>query len=520
MEYKGLPVYNITLQDDDDMMIMNSIVDLPAVCKDFLTFNEDEPKKMLFVGDDKEQQIITGVSILADTPIYRIDEFGNGYYVVFQKDEIKKIVERYSKDGNNNLVSFQHNSEVVDGIIMIESYFIDKERGICPKEFADCPDGSWITSYRIEDDELWEEIKSNPTLNGFSIEIISTLEPAKEDQHIEEEPESDEEYEMEMNNWLAELLSWLADEDDIEIAMSKDEKWLVNGDGEYWLDENDNKVPAKCPKCGSPVGVYIKGEPVFLCSECGEYLGVVKFPDDMDFSGVKKKFKRLTSGDVEDIMSKNRKVNITIGKQTLWEQQITSIGTDRNGNRIAVVYDPQHNDWETYKIHDITAIEVTEAECENLVYNNKWETITNDPMLEIDITLPSLGMGKDTFDWCMDRNAYCMIEYNDETEDPATGFRTCIITSWGYTQKSKGNGNECLRVYEVSGDTKTGFDEGRYRFVLTRRIKSFRAVDYVEPSLQAPPLYNGEAQAGTGKRGTMSIVKRTATFPAIKKLNQ
>lgn len=455
MEYKGLPVYNIVLQDDADMMIMNSIVDFPAVCKDFLTFNEDEPKKMLFVGGDKEQHIITGVSILADTPIYRIDEYGNGYYVVFQKDEIKKIVERYSKDGNNNLVSFQHNGELVDGIIMIESYFIDKERGICPVEFADCPDGSWITSYRIEDDELWEEIKSNPTLNGFSIEIISTLEPAKEDQHIEDEPESDDEYEM--NNWLAELLSWLADEDDVEVVMSKDEK---------------------------------------------------------------KNFKRLTKDDIQEAMSKNRKVNITIGKQTLWEQQITSIGTDRTGNRMIVVFDPQHNDWETYKIHDITAIEVTEAECENLIYNNKWETITNDPMLEIDVTLPSLGMGKDTFDWCMDRNAYCMIEYNDETENPATGFRTCIITSWGYTQKSKGNGNECLRVYEVSGDTKTGFEDGRYRFILTRRIRSFRAVDYVEPSLQAPPLYNGEIQQGSGKRGTMSIVKRTATFPAIKRLDE
>lgn len=38
-------------------------------------------------------------------------------------------------------------------------------------------------------------------------------------------------------------------------------------------------VPDKCPKCGSKVGLYIKGEPVYLCSneKCGEYFGTMPF---------------------------------------------------------------------------------------------------------------------------------------------------------------------------------------------------------------------------------------------------
>lgn len=445
-----IPIYDAVLNDLDGLSCI-SIVDEPAMLTEMIVFNSQK-KPLQFAINDEMEHCITSVVIRADFPIYRYEQRIGEYYIRFGKDIIKQLAEKYSKDGLLNQVSVQHNGVLLDDITMIEYYIKDTEKGISPKGFEAIEEGSLFCTFKINNDEVWQQIIDGE-FGGLSMEVFCDIELT--DEVVEEEIDDDE---YEMNNWLAELLSWLADEDDVEVIMSKDKK--------------------------------------------------------------KTNYKRLTKDDIQEAMSKNRKVNITIGKQTLWEQQITSIGTDRTGNRMIVVFDPQHNDWETYKIHDITAIEVTEAECENLIYNNKWETITNDPMLEIDVTLPSLGMGKDTFDWCMDRNAYCMIEYNDETENPATGFRTCIITSWGYTQKSKGNGNECLRVYEVSGDTKTGFEDGRYRFILTRRIRSFRAVDYVEPSLQAPPLYNGEIQQGSGKRGTMSIVKRTATFPAIKRLDE
>ena len=43
-------------------------------------------------------------------------------------------------------------------------------------------------------------------------------------------------------------------------------------------------VPDICPKCGSKVGVYIKGEPVYLCSneKCGEYFGTMPFSKHLD----------------------------------------------------------------------------------------------------------------------------------------------------------------------------------------------------------------------------------------------
>ena len=206
MNYKGLPVYNISIDfDTDEGLQLVSLVDDPAVVESFLTFNSEEQVKLVFTSDE-EQHIISGVSLLADTPIYRCDETG-GYYVVFTKETIKQLVEKYNKENKTNLTSLQHNGQIISDCVMVESYFIDKERGICPKEFSHCPDGSWITSYKVTNDELWNEIKTSGQLNGFSVEISCQLEPAKEGQKIYDEPLSDE------DKFFENLMQWLQGED-------------------------------------------------------------------------------------------------------------------------------------------------------------------------------------------------------------------------------------------------------------------------------------------------------------------
>lgn len=203
MTYKGLPVYNIAIDfDSDEGLELVSLVSDPAVVESFLTFNSEEPVKLVFTSDE-EQHIISGVSLLADTPIYRCDETGNGYYVVFTKETIRELVEKFNKENKTNITSLQHNGQPITDCTMVESYFIDKKRGICPTEFSHCPDGSWITSYKVTNDELWNEIKTSGQLNGFSVEISCQLEPAKEGQHLEEEPLSEE------DKFFENLLQWL-----------------------------------------------------------------------------------------------------------------------------------------------------------------------------------------------------------------------------------------------------------------------------------------------------------------------
>lgn len=169
-------IFYIVVNDDVNIGINAiSLVDVPAVEKNFLCFSEDkQPVKMQF---DNSKHIITGVVCLADTPIYRYNEYYGEYYVVFSKETIEKMVEKFAKMDLFKSVNLQHDDEkFVDGIYMVESYITNKERGINPIEFADIPDGSWVASYKVENDTLWGEIINGNKLNGFSLQGMFELE--------------------------------------------------------------------------------------------------------------------------------------------------------------------------------------------------------------------------------------------------------------------------------------------------------------------------------------------------------
>lgn len=173
---------------DDELTGINaiSLVESPAVEKDFLCFSKE--KETVKLNFDNAKRIISGVVCLADTPIYRYSEGYGEYYVVFSKETIQKMVEKFAKMDLFKSVNLQHDdTKFVDGIYMFESYIINKERGINPVEFSDIPDGSWIASYKVENDELWDEIINGNKLNGFSLQGLFFLEEKLTEQKPVEE---------------------------------------------------------------------------------------------------------------------------------------------------------------------------------------------------------------------------------------------------------------------------------------------------------------------------------------------
>lgn len=171
---KGRDIFYIDINEADETGLdAISLVQHPAVEVDFLCFSE-ETKEIDFSADE-DRHILTAVALRADHPIYR----RNGdyeYYVVFTKDVIRKLVTKYAKKNLFNSVNIEHNDySFVKSAYMIESYIVDKERGIVPNEFSDIEDGSWIVSYYIDDNELWNEVKNTDTLNGVSVQGLFRL---------------------------------------------------------------------------------------------------------------------------------------------------------------------------------------------------------------------------------------------------------------------------------------------------------------------------------------------------------
>ena len=168
---KELPIYELQIEQSEGSDVevdFVALVDRPAIQRGFLAFKE---ARQNFVIQDEEQRIISGPLMLADTPIYRNDAIRGEYYVVFSADTIKQIAQKFFKKGYQNNVNLMHNSgDVQEGLTMFESWIVDKKRGIQPMVgFEDVPDGSWFGSYKVENEDAWNKVKSGEVL-GFSVE--------------------------------------------------------------------------------------------------------------------------------------------------------------------------------------------------------------------------------------------------------------------------------------------------------------------------------------------------------------
>jgi hypothetical protein len=164
-----MDVYKID-ETKDIEMVVNSFVSEPATEKEWLFFNR---KKQVLNFYDDEQQIVTSVVMLANTPIYRNDD-GYEYKLVFTPDAIKKMAFDYFSKNGFNKISIEHDGKEIEGAaILLESYFVDNVKSV-PQKFGKIPEGSWIMSYKVVDKDLWTMIKEKK-LRGFSVEVVADL---------------------------------------------------------------------------------------------------------------------------------------------------------------------------------------------------------------------------------------------------------------------------------------------------------------------------------------------------------
>ena len=167
-----MDIYKID-ETKDIEMIVNSFVSEPATEKEWLFFN----KRQVLDFYDDEKQIVTSVVMLANTPIYRNDD-GYEYKLVFTPEAIKKMAFDYFSKNNFNKISIEHNGETLEGsAILLESYFVDDNKK-APEKFGVLPKGTWIVSYKVVDEKIWDMIK-NKKLRGFSIEVLADLKKLK-----------------------------------------------------------------------------------------------------------------------------------------------------------------------------------------------------------------------------------------------------------------------------------------------------------------------------------------------------
>jgi uncharacterized small protein (DUF1192 family) len=168
-----LPIYDIEV-DEESGVDFNAFVDSPAHMKGFIAFGKNQSVRYSF---NEEKRIVTGVMISANTLIYRgaRPEIGiPEHYVKFSPETIEQIQRNFHKNGYHNNVNLMHDpTKKVKGVFMVESYIIgsDPKQPKAPEVFSNqkLADGTWIASYKVENDKVWGMVKSGE-FYGFSVE--------------------------------------------------------------------------------------------------------------------------------------------------------------------------------------------------------------------------------------------------------------------------------------------------------------------------------------------------------------
>jgi hypothetical protein len=129
------------------------------------------PKRVAFAIQSEDKHIISGPLMLADALIYRNNSKFGEHYVKFSAETIKEITIKFAKKGYQQNVNLMHDSNMkLDGLVMFESFIVDKSRGILPMAgFEDAKDGSWFGSFYVENPTAWQLIKEDK-VKGFSVE--------------------------------------------------------------------------------------------------------------------------------------------------------------------------------------------------------------------------------------------------------------------------------------------------------------------------------------------------------------
>jgi hypothetical protein len=171
METK-IPIYECKVMGTDNTGIFAiSFVELPANEHNFVTLGKQRPVKLSL---DKQKQILTGVVLIPEQPIYRYDEALGEYYIKFTAPDIEKIALKMMKTGLALSTTTHQHEKPLKGNYLTEIWIVSnsKKDKAAALGLGELPVGTLMASYKIEDAKYWHDEVLSGNVKGFSLEGI------------------------------------------------------------------------------------------------------------------------------------------------------------------------------------------------------------------------------------------------------------------------------------------------------------------------------------------------------------
>ena len=172
MATRKIKKYKVGIDSETEAI---SMVTEPAIESDFVFFSKDKDiVKEAFSSDEKH--MVYGAVLRPDFPIYRYDG-ENEYYLEFTSESIERMARDYMMNYRQGNVTIQH-EEYANEVFMVESWIkqdMDKDKSVSVGLDKSLPIGTWFCGFYVNNNDVWERIKSGE-LKGFSVEAMIDLE--------------------------------------------------------------------------------------------------------------------------------------------------------------------------------------------------------------------------------------------------------------------------------------------------------------------------------------------------------
>ena len=189
-------IYELVIEDENiDEVFAISLVEEPAIESNFVFFDKE---KIHFAAVNDEKRLLMGPILIPDKQILRIDGEGMPYHVFFKPETIKRLSEMYLEKKYTDKSTLEHDKKIT-GVNLVESWIVESRTKDKSAMYGlSVPVGTWMGTFKVNNDDIWENYVKTGEVKGFSIEGLfghNLVAATKEKDYLDKEISDLEEHE-------------------------------------------------------------------------------------------------------------------------------------------------------------------------------------------------------------------------------------------------------------------------------------------------------------------------------------
>lgn len=255
--------------EDVDEIFQISLVENPAIESDFVFFDKEEVK---FEKVNKEERLVMGPILIPNKKILRVDGMGEPYQVFFKPETVKKLSQMYLERKYQDQVNIEHDdNKKVEDVTLVESWIVESHESDKSKLYGlNLPVGTWAGTFKINNDDVWQEYVKTGKVKGFSVEglfsqKLAELNKVDLEDLIEEIEEGEAEFLLSQIKAIIKQDKRTKSGKRVELESYSDYPDGVKNNAKRGIELNENQNN----KCGTQVGKVraqqlAKGEPISI----------------------------------------------------------------------------------------------------------------------------------------------------------------------------------------------------------------------------------------------------------------